>query len=311
MAHEYLYVRPKGDSRCFFPLLQQLPHQSSNFLLKLAKSNYIALAMILNSLFTLMELLQFFKTEDLIEKASQVIWLLGIFYFTRYMGTELSTIYLVGFAAYKTIELRTSSLIEQFNNFERRIRKSSHVNMANRWKIVGFGKVVIHPELEVEFVTQITKEYIRIVNSIVQFRRLALLILLASDLLAIPAFSNAIYDFTHPTHNFLEVMLKQVAISTGVLFFSRSYIITAVFSGIHTQSKKFHALLASLAARRQLSPKVKVLILELLESLSSSRNCMAIPSNGEQFVRQYDTLSNFLHTVQFVLLIYDFRRKFK
>lgn len=310
MAYEYLYIRVQQKSASFFVLFDHIPNDLHQFLLKIAKHNYITLTVVLDFLFIIMELLQLVKTEDVIEFVSQAIWFAFTMYYTRYMATELSTIFVVGFAMYKTIDLKCHDLITTVVDYDEKIRSSlNNKRIADRWK-VSFGKIIIHADLEIEFLTRIMTQYVSIVNSIVSFKRLALLLLLASDILVVPAFSSTIYNFTLHPHNFLEVLLKQSAISTSVLFFSRSYIVTAVFAGVHAKSKKLHTLLASLLARRALSPHFKVLVLELLESLASPRNCMAIPQSGELFVKQIDTMFNLLNTVQFVLLMFDFRRLF-
>ena len=225
------------------------------------------------------------------------------------MAVELATIFLVGYAVYKTIEVKCDLLIKSTVRYGRKLRTSSPNNLYERWQNVRLNKFILRSEFEVDFVNHITSRYLTISDSITRFRRLALLMLLTSDILVIPAFSNTIYHFTLHPENFVEFLLKPVALSTGVLFFSRSYIVTALFSGIHTESKRFHTLLASILARKSLSPHLKLMTLEVMESVASEKNCMAIPQSGGRLVRQTDTLFNFLNTLQFVLLIFGFEKR--
>ena len=69
IAHEHLYVRGKKTS--FFSLLDQVPRNLHEFLLKIAKSNYVTLILTLTALFSLMEVIQLVHTEDTIEVATQ------------------------------------------------------------------------------------------------------------------------------------------------------------------------------------------------------------------------------------------------
>ena len=306
IAHEHLYVRSKKPS--FFFFFFQIPRNLHELLLKIAKSNYITLILTLAALFILMEALQLVHTEDTIEMVTQFFWLFATLYYIRYMAVDLSLIFVIAFAIYKTIEINCDTLIRTAIYYGRKLNTSYYglVEITENSHTISLTRLIQRAELELNFVDQITTRYLKIVHSIICFKSLARLLLVTSDLLAVPAFSNTIYHLSLQPKNNLEVLLKPVGISAGILFFSRSYIITAVFSGIHTQSRYLHNHLASVLARKYLSPRSKRSILTIMESLASSRNCMAIPQGGGQFVRQIDTLFNFLNTLQFVLLISDF-----
>lgn len=306
IIYEYIHTRIECPKESFFSLFSELPEESLKLILKISKSNYMLLSFILNILFSIMIFVQMIRTTDKLELFSLTIWLILYVYYLRYLGSDLSTIYIAGFGAYKAIDVKCDSLMSTIIDHGKILKPIDQIDEI--FKKFMSGQANIQSRKELEFLCELSHQYIVLINSIKRFRRFASNLILASQLLVIPAFSSTIYYLSLEERDLFDVILKQVAISASFLFFSRSYIITAVFSNINSESKKVHHLLSIFIVRKSLSPNLKKKLLELMESISSSRNCMAIPQYGEKFVKQIDILFNLLNTIQFILLCFDFKK---